>query len=140
MFSVFISLLFYIFGGYSFNSGALKDLEYIELGRTYNSPGRDNYHSFSPKESAPSSSVELFVHPSDIEKFTKPKKKKKPSKPKVKQPVKVKQPTSPLEEDCVLALKAVGVKKSVAKAEVKAFFSNNNVDTVEDFLREYLKK
>ena len=130
---IFITLVLYIFGGISFKTNVFKDLEYFELGRTYNSPSKDNNYPLSSKTSTPSSSVEIFVHPTKVKKYTTKQTKKKPK-------VKTKKPVSPIENDCILALEAIGVKKSTAKSEVKAFFSNKNADTVEDFIREYLKK
>ena len=46
---------------------------------------------------------------------------------------------SPLENDCILALTSLGVKKSTAKTDVKSFLNNNNITTVEEFLQEYMK-
>jgi hypothetical protein len=47
---------------------------------------------------------------------------------------------SPLENDCILALTSLGVKKSTAKIDVKSFFNNKNITTVEDFLQKYMKE
>jgi len=47
---------------------------------------------------------------------------------------------SPLENDCILALTSLGVKKSPAKIDVKSFFNNKNITTVEDFLQKYMKE
>jgi hypothetical protein len=47
---------------------------------------------------------------------------------------------SPLQNDCILALTSLGVKKSTAKTDVKSFFNNNNITTVEDFLQKYMKE
>jgi len=46
---------------------------------------------------------------------------------------------SPLQNDCILALTSLGVKKSTAKTDVKTFL-NNNITTVEDFLQKYMKE
>ena len=46
---------------------------------------------------------------------------------------------SPLENDCILALTSLGVKKSTAKADVEPFLNNNNITTVEEFLQKYMK-
>lgn len=47
---------------------------------------------------------------------------------------------SPLENDCILALISLGVKKSTAKADVESFLNNNdNITTVEEFLQKYMK-
>jgi hypothetical protein len=47
---------------------------------------------------------------------------------------------SPLENDCILALTSLGVKKSTAKSDVKSFLENRNITTVEDFLQKYMKE
>ena len=76
----------------------------------------------------------------------KPKAKPKP-KPKAK-PVKVYKPQPkpkkprvvkhPLEDDCMLAVKALGARES--RTVVRQFLKDNNCESVEVFLREYLAR
>jgi len=66
-----------------------------------------------------------------IEKPKKPAKKKKPKKSTK---------LSPFENDCVLVLMSLGVKKSTAKTDVKSFLNNKNITTVEEFLQKYMKE
>ena len=80
-------------------------------------------------------------------KTAKPKRKKEkkplPVKNKVKRPLPAKKKVkkkakkfTKLHEDCVLALVALGYKKSEATSAMKGIFRNNNhIKTVEEFLR-----
>jgi len=52
----------------------------------------------------------------------------------------VKQPVSPLFNDCVLALRALGYKAGPAKQEVHAAMTNHSFSTVEEFLKVVFKK
>ena len=62
-------------------------------------------------------------------------KRKAAKKRKPKKPIEL----SPLQNDCILALTSLGVKKSTAKTDVKSFFNNKNITTVENFLQQYMK-
>jgi hypothetical protein len=52
----------------------------------------------------------------------------------------VKQPVSPLFNDCVLALRSLGYKAGPAKLEVHAAMTNHEFTTVEEFLKVVFKK
>jgi len=60
-------------------------------------------------------------------------------KPVKKKPQKSKK-LSPFENDCILALVSLGVKKSAAKSDVKSFLKNKNITRVEEFLQAYMKE
>jgi|TARA_R110000824_G_scaffold183369_2_gene364359 hypothetical protein len=52
----------------------------------------------------------------------------------------VKQPVSPLFNDCVLALRSLGYKAGPAKMEVHAKMTNHEFTTVEEFLKVVFSK
>ena len=52
----------------------------------------------------------------------------------------VKQPVSPLFNDCVLALRSLGYKAGPAKQEVHAAMTNHEFSTVEEFLKVIFNK
>lgn len=67
----------------------------------------------------------------------KPKKIKKPKaeKPKVEKPKVEKLKKHPLFDDCCLALKALGYKASQAKTVCVQIFSNNDITSIQQFIR-----
>lgn len=76
--------------------------------------------------------VEPAVEPVKKEQKRKPKPKKKTKKKTKKKNEKL----SRLKEDCILALKSLGVKKSEASSEVERIFKKDkNIKSVEEFLR-----
>ena len=117
--ALFIIVVLKVFNVIEFKY-SIKDLEYIELFRSI-----DTIFDDGDEDHVATVSIE------------KPKKstKKKVTKKKPKTSTKL----SPFENDCVSALTSLGVKKSTAKADVKSFLENRNIDTVEEFLQQYMK-
>ena len=120
--ALFIIVVLKVFNVIEFKY-SIKDLEYIELFRSIDTifDDGDEDHVATVSIEKPKKSTKKKVT------------KKKPKKPK--KSIKL----SPFENDCVSALTSLGVKKSTAKADVKSFLENRNIDTVEEFLQQYMK-
>lgn len=58
----------------------------------------------------------------------------------VVKPEPVKKQESPILQDCVDFLVVMGVPKRKAKAQASQLIEDNNITTVEDFIKEYTKK
>jgi hypothetical protein len=58
----------------------------------------------------------------------------------VVKPEPVKKEESPILQDCVDFLVVMGVPKRKAKAQAKQLVEDNDITTVEDFIKEYTKK
>lgn len=60
-------------------------------------------------------------------------------KPKPK-PKKIKKQVSPLQQDCIVALRSMGMKKSEAVNKVNSVFSNTQPNNIQEFIMEAFKR